>query len=180
MTQRNPSCLPPQCLTTPNTNSSRWCSNCPWPCQIPLPLLPVPIIRNVDVFPSPNMSTLPISWGRSICFRWFKRKVCNCHAQENRAIVWLHWLHIPLTCLSFPTHPKPLLILRDNLICFPICPQLDNLKKLHWIRNKISIYNQSVSANVLPFSICFLLKAHSIMQLIKYNTKVFMSTLFFA
>lgn len=90
MTQRNTSCLP-QCLTTPNTNIGGWWLSCPWPCQIPLRLLPT--IRNVGVFPSPTMKALPISWRRSVCFRWFKRNIASRQFLHSREAcqVW-YWI----------------------------------------------------------------------------------------
>jgi len=78
---RNTSCLP-QCLTPPNTNSNGWCLSCPWPCQIPLQLLPP--IRNTDAFPSPTMNALLISWGRSVCFRQVKRKIASKQFSHSR------------------------------------------------------------------------------------------------
>lgn len=133
---RNPSCVP-WCLTTPNTSSSGWCLSCPRPCQIPLPLLPT--IRNADVFPSPTMNALPISWGRSLCFSWFRRKISNSHAQENHTIVWVYWITHSFDLFIIHYSPKTLVNPQRYLICFPICIQLDDLKKLHWTRNKISI-----------------------------------------
>lgn len=106
--------------------------------QIPLPLLLT--IRNVDVFPCPTMKALPISGGRSICFRWFQSKTENSHAQENHAIYECTGLHSFDLFIIHYSH-KTLVNPQRYLICCPICLQLesDHLKKLHWIRNKISI-----------------------------------------
>lgn len=110
---RNTSCLP-QCLTTPNTSSSRWWLSCPWPCQILLQLLPT--IRNVDVFPSPTTNALLISRGRSVCFRWFKRKIASrqflcsrepCYTMSTLDYTFIWLVPANQAGLSFMSHLNP-------------------------------------------------------------------------